>query len=285
MPRPDAAVAVRWLLWLRPFLIMGRMIWHIGTMGWGYDDWAETFYPPGLPKRRWLSHYAKHFDAVEIDSTFYGIPPRGRLRGWADAVPDNFRFTLKTPRLITHDQSPDRALEPMRMFLETVRELGEKLGVVLIQFGPAFSPAYHPALQVLVQSLPDDLPFAVELRDPNWWTDTTYDLLASRRIAWVMGDYDAQPLPLHVTSEFIYVRWIGTHNRFARHTQEQQDRSARLGWWLDALDAAAGQRAKRAWAFVNNDYAGYSIATANRLRALVGQPIKAPAPDGQGTLF
>ncbi len=260
------------------------MIWRIGTMGWGYDDWVDAFYPRGLPQGRWIEFYGRHFDTVEIDSTFYAIPPAGRLRRWADLVPESFRFSLKTPRLITHELEPQQAIEPMRDFVRVARELGEKLGVVLIQFGPAFKPGAFEGLRALLASLPSDMRFAVELRDPNWWTEATAELLASYRIAWVIGDYDGQPLPLYATSDWLYVRWIGMHGRYDRHTAEQQDRSARLAWWQRTL-SELDPRVREVWGYVSNDFAGFAIGTANRVKKLLGQEVKPISSTEQGTLF
>jgi uncharacterized protein YecE (DUF72 family) len=262
------------------------MEWRIGTMGWSYEDWVDGFYPRELPAGRWIEFYAKHFDTVEIDSTFYAIPPAGRLRRWAERVPDHFRFTLKTPRLITHDLEPSRAIEPMRAFVEVVRELGEKLGVVLIQFGPSFSPRQFDGLVPLLDSLPQTMDFAVEFRDAAWWAhDHTYDLLATRRIAWVIGDYDQPPLPPQVTADFLYVRWIGTHNRFPHHVEEQQDRTARQAWWHRKLLEIAGSSVKTVWGMFNNDFTGNSIRAANRFKAMLGQQVKPTAEMEQGRLF
>ena len=79
------------------------MRWRLGTMGFSYGDWAGVFYPRGLKNVDWLAHYARHFNAVELDTTFHALPDRDRVRRWGDATPPDFRFAAKTPKGITHE--------------------------------------------------------------------------------------------------------------------------------------------------------------------------------------
>ena len=77
--------------------------WYLGTMGFSYPDWAGTFYPDTLAQRNYLGHYSRFFNAVEIDSTFYGTPRLTTVKRWATSTPADFRFCPKTPRMITHE--------------------------------------------------------------------------------------------------------------------------------------------------------------------------------------
>src|SRR5690349_8802040 len=142
--------------------------WRIGTMGFSYADWVGVFYPSGTKPADFLEHYARHFNAVELDTTFHAIPPAERVRHWARVTPNDFRFSVKTPRTVTHEPPLARAADEMRRFLEVARELGEKLAVVLLQFPPGFSIVAEPALRTFLESLPRDLRFAVAFRHPSW---------------------------------------------------------------------------------------------------------------------
>jgi uncharacterized protein YecE (DUF72 family) len=113
--------------------------WRLGTMGFSYAEWADLFYPRELKPGDYLAYYAKHFDAVELDTTFYAVPPVDRVRRWADVTPDDFRFSVKTPRAVTHDQSLEKGVQSMLQFIDVMRALGRKLGVVLLQFPPSFT--------------------------------------------------------------------------------------------------------------------------------------------------
>ena len=86
---------------------------YIGTIGWGYSDWNGVFYPDSVPMKQALPHYARTFNSVEIDSSFYGTPKVATVQNWAKSVPDNFIFCPKTPRLITHDLGLIDAEEPL----------------------------------------------------------------------------------------------------------------------------------------------------------------------------
>src|SRR3954471_14710375 len=106
-------------------------------MGFSYTDWAGAFYPKSLDRGQWLSFYAKHFNAVELDTTFYAVPPVERVERWRDETPDDFRFTAKTPSGITHESLLDRAVPRMLEFLEVMHHFGPKLAAVLLQFPPS----------------------------------------------------------------------------------------------------------------------------------------------------
>src|SRR5688500_12035907 len=190
------------------------MDWRLGTMGFSYADWAGVFYPPGTKAGDYLAHYAKYFDTLELDTTFHAAPPPERFRRWAEVTPAGFRFCMKMPRAVTHDVPPDKGITPMRAFLDAARELGDKLGVVLLQFAPHFEADQFDALAKLLAALPDDVRFAVELRNRSWGTRRTLDLLREHRCCLVAAEYLSRPGRIHVTTDFLYVRWIGEHQRF-----------------------------------------------------------------------
>ena len=81
---------------------MTRRPARIGCSGWQYKSWRETFYPPRLPARRWLEHYATQFDTVEVNSTFYRLAKPGAVDGWVHHTPHDFVFAAKASRYLTH---------------------------------------------------------------------------------------------------------------------------------------------------------------------------------------
>ena len=111
--------------------------YYIGTMGFSYSEWIGSFYPTGVRRKDFMSYYAKYFNAVEIDSTFYGIPKAQSVIRWNDNSPDDFKICLKVPRAITHEAGLVNISREMTRFLESVALLGEKLGVIVIQFPPS----------------------------------------------------------------------------------------------------------------------------------------------------
>ena len=259
--------------------------WRLGTIGFGYADWQGVFYPPEVKSADYLSYYAKHFDTLELDTTFHAVPTPERVAKWAGAVPGEFRFCVKTPKEVTHGPPPlSRRTTPMLEFLEVIRGFGEKLGVVLLQFPPAFDTGEARDLEKLLARLPTDLRYALELRHGSWNTEATGKLLRDHRCCRVAGDYFDEPWDVPATTDFLYVRWIGEHGKFPTLDKERVDVTERLAWWKGRLDAAAN-RVETVWALVNNDYSGFAVATANRMKRLVGLPVKELDDPRQGELF
>ena len=141
---------------------------RLGTQGWNYDAWVGPFYPKGTRATDFLSLYARAFKTVEVDSTFYAIPSAKTMRDWAGRVPADFTFALKLPKEISHENRLRDAGGASALFFDTARELGAKLGPILIQLGPDFMPAERPALAEFLSTLPRDLQFAVEFRQRGW---------------------------------------------------------------------------------------------------------------------
>ena len=259
------------------------MEWRLGTMGFSYGDWTGPFYPPGTKPGDYLAHYARHFDAVELDTTFHAVPPAERFRRWADATPADFRFAVKTPRAVTHDAPPDRSVQPMLDFLGVARELGGKLGVVLIQYPPHFEADQFGRLATFLAALPGDVRYAVELRNRTWGSRRTLDLLRKHRCCLVAAEYLTRPGRLYATTDFLYVRWVGRHGRFPTHEREQADVGESLAWWKGQLEAVAPQ-IEATWGFFNNDFSGYGVGACDRFKPLLGLPVTEP-PAIPGGLF
>ena len=258
--------------------------WRLGTMGFGYSDWAGVFYPRGMRSAEYLSFYARHFNAVELDTTFHAAPDGGRVRKWADAVPAGFRFSAKTPKSITHETAIDRSIDAMCSFVDVMRELGDKLGVILVQFAPSFTFEQLPRLRTFLSALPSDVRFAVELRNRSWGRNETLELLREYGCALVMAEYLSRPRRIHVTSDLLYVRLIGQHDRFTKTDREQIDASESLAWWHGEI-ARVEPRVGSTWCLFSNDFAGYAIATCNRFKQLAGLPASAPGKHDLGELF
>lgn len=251
-------------------------------MGFGYSQWAGTFYPKGMKAGDYLSWYAQYFDTVELDTTFHAMPTASRVRHWASMVPANFRFTAKAPRAVTHDAPLEKGWGPMMAFVDAMRECESKLGVILLQFPPTFAANRFAALEDFLGKLPTDVRFAVEFRHPSWRvSERTETMLRRHRVAWTAVDSVNEKAEVRPTTDFLYVRWIGEHGRFTELNHEQLDMTERLEWWKPRLADAAG--VETIFGFFNNDYSGYSVATCNRFKRILGLPVLAPR--GTGELF
>ena len=128
----------------------------IGTSGYNYPEWKGSFYPPDLPASKMLPYYAERLCTVEINYSFYRLPSEKAVEGWAAATPDNFTFTLKAPRRITHDARLRDCDDILQVFGKRARSLGSKLGVLLFQLPPSFRKDLE-ALDSLLDWVPPDL--------------------------------------------------------------------------------------------------------------------------------
>lgn len=258
--------------------------WYLGTVGFSYQDWNDVFYPDGTPARHYLAHYSQIFNSVEIDSTFYGTPPPERVQQWARTVPPGFRFGVKTPRQITHELRLVDAMGPMKVFLERMSLLEEKLGPVLIQLPPSLADGEIDAVNRFISGLPPEWRYAVEFRHPSWFTPQTADLLAAHDIGWVSTAYADLPRQVVSTTDFLYIRWLGRHGQFQTKNKVRIDVKPQLQWWIEQLQPQLDS-VKSIYGFFNNDYSGHSPRTCNLFKEMIGLEAIYPAIPKQRRLL
>jgi uncharacterized protein YecE (DUF72 family) len=264
---------------------------HLGTQGWNYDAWVGPFYPDGTRAGDYLTLYARAFDTVEVDSTFYAIPPEKTVRGWAERTPPNFRFALKLPQEITHERRLRDVDDLLQLFLDRARALGPKLGPVLIQLGPDFAPTELPALVAFFDKLPADVRFAVEFRQRGWIDDAVLSALTERRVACALTDARWIPrktmlaLAARPTADFAYVRWMGPNREIVDYSRIQHDRTRELEEWSEAVLMLI-QKVTAVYGYVNNHFAGHSPYSTRQLQRLIGQrPVEPEELGEQISLF
>jgi uncharacterized protein YecE (DUF72 family) len=264
---------------------------RIGTQGWNYNAWTGPFYPSGTRPADYLSVYARAFDTVEVDSTFYAIPPAKTVRGWADRTPGHFVFALKLPREITHERRLRDSEDVAQLFFERARELGAKLGPILIQLAPDFGPSELPALAAFLPTLPRDLRLAIEFRDRGWIHEGVLALLAEHGVALALSDARWIPrrtvlaLAEKPTADFSYIRWMGPNRDIVDYSRVQRDRTSELERWASAI-AAMARSMSAVYGYVNNHFAGHSPASVRQLQRLIGQrPVEPEELGEQMNLF
>lgn len=254
---------------------------RIGTQGWNYAQWVGPFYPGGTRAEDFLRLYARAFGSVEVDSTFYAVPPAKVVQGWAAKVPEGFRFALKLPRAITHEQRLVDCREPLAEFLAAARLLGPKLGPVLVQFGPDFGPEHRPALARFLPQLPGDVRFAVEFRRRGWLIRPILDLLRDYGVALALVEGRWLPhekmlrLCEQPTADFAYVRLMGPDRAIEDYSRIQVARDTELTAWSAGLRALA-ERVRDVYVFVNNHFEGHSPASARKLLQLMHLDVVEP---------
>jgi uncharacterized protein YecE (DUF72 family) len=219
------------------------VIAHVGTSGWQYRSWRGPFYPDGLPQRLWLAHYATVFPTVEINNTFYMLPPESTFDRWREQAPPGFRFVVKASRYITHIRRMRGAKEAVERFWSRAARLAESLGPVLFQFPPNLQ-ADPDLLTEFLQLLPGGMRAAFEFRHESWWREDVYGLLDRAGAAWVLADRPGWRVAEVVTGGWTYVRF---HQGRKHHPAYDR---VKLRRWADRLsDLDAGE----AWIFFNND--------------------------------
>jgi uncharacterized protein YecE (DUF72 family) len=248
---------------------------HIGTQGWNYEAWVGPFYPSGTRPSEFLTVYARAFDSVEVDSTFYASPAATTIRSWVDRTPKGFIFSLKLPQEITHEQRLRDVTGASEIFFERVRELGDKLGPILVQMGPDFQPGELPALVDFIGRVPKDLRIAIEFRHRGWISDGVMALLREHNIALVLSDGRWIPRKLMLslaarpTADFGYIRWMGPNRDLVDYTRVQVDRSHEVDLWSDAIEEMS-KKVSQIYGYVANTFSGHSPATARELQERLG---------------
>jgi uncharacterized protein YecE (DUF72 family) len=233
---------------------------RVGTSGYQYDEWRGRFYPRDLPRSAWFSYYAQHFDAVELNTTFYRLPEIATFERWRDAAPRGFCYALKFSRYGTHIKRLKDAAGTIRLFVERARRLERSLGPILVQLPPRWH-VNPDRLAAFLEAAPKQHRWAIEFRDPSWLCDEIYALLREHRIALCVHDL-IQRHPRVRTTDWVYLRFHGEHYSGSYSPQ--------------ALSAAAGRiRAHLAdghdvYAFFNNDIGGHAVRNAADLRRYVG---------------
>jgi uncharacterized protein YecE (DUF72 family) len=269
---------------------------YVGCQGWRYADWraqeedagpwSSPFYAPNTRADQELSQYSQTFDLVEVDATFYAIPPASTVKRWAEQTPDSFRFTLKLPRALTHEDRLRRGRKTLQEFCERARGLGPKLAAVLIQLPPSFSVQEFPVLERFLPHLPQDISFAIEFRDKAWLNTETLALLHQYQVALTLGEtpWISTEVSLAWTpklpTDWFYLRMMGLKKGgIERFTHLQVDRDCELTIWAATIQELAAQ-GKRVYVLMDNHFQGFSPGSATLIKEKLGQILR-PFPQAQ----
>ena len=179
----------------------------IGTSGWQYRHWWETFYPQGVAQAKWLEFYAERFQIVELNNSFYRLPPPETFAKWRQRTPDDFIVAAKMSRYLTHIKKLKEPEEPIERYFKHARNLGSKLGPVLVQLPPTLK-ADVEALDHVLEIWPKDVRCAVEPRHESWFTDELREVLTKHGAALCLADrHDKDFTPWWRTTDWTFVRF------------------------------------------------------------------------------
>lgn len=246
---------------------------RIGCTGWSYESWLGNFYPKNLVPSNFLRYYSSLFDITEVNSTFYRIPNQSMTRKWNSETPENFRFTAKFPRSVTHELRLENFEKDLDEFFYALQPLKQKISALVIQLPPSLSfDEAKPRLEKLVEYLPKDCRFSIEGRHKSWFTDESLKFLSEYNLCLVWNEVYQIQNPAPLTSDYVYLRLIGDRlipeSDFGKVVRNQEKL---LKKWYQKVEEVR-DKVKLAIIVINNRFEGFSPATANTLRAVFGLP-------------
>lgn len=197
---------------------------YIGTSGYSYGYWRGRFYPEGLPASEWLPYYAMHFNTVELNGSFYSFPNVSALQRAVAVTPEDFLFSVKAHKIITHTRRMRDVKTKIREFMDIIHAgLGKKLANVLYQLPPSYS--YTPErLEDILEALPPHPGTVVEFRHISWWQELVWTALRARQISFCNVSFPNLPDTGICTSSVFYKRMHGVPQLFESvYSREEVD--------------------------------------------------------------
>ncbi len=235
---------------------------YIGCSSYATPSWKTLFYPDGLPKRKWFDYYSRHFNTYEYNGTFYRFPVVQNLLSWHDRVPDDFKFSVKVPRTITHIKRLERCGEEIKEFYLVAGEgFKNKLACILWQLPPGFSFS-GDRLESVVRAMRPDFKNVVEFRHESWWRGEVFTKLSENGITFCNVSYPRLPAAIRPTTQTGYIRMHGTPRLFySEYTKEDVENLYR-----EVNAAGFGE----AYVYFNNTASTAAIINALQLKAISG---------------
>lgn len=235
---------------------------RIGCSGYQYAEWRGNFYPTDLPKAKWFEFYCEHFNAVELNVTFYKFPRVEFLKRWYDRSPDDFVFSVKAPRVITHFKKLQDSKKYLFDFYSALEKgLKEKAGCVLFQF-PAQYDFTDDRLELIIEMLNPAFRNVVEFRNATWWNDSVYERLRNGNTIFSGMSHPTLPDSAIATHRTLYHRLHGIPHLYTS------------SYPVVDLETLAGEivkypDAKEAFVFFNNTVDGAAVMNAKQFQEIV----------------
>lgn len=231
---------------------------RIGTSGWHYAGWWGPFYPTEVKKKDALVYYASCFDATELNAPFYRTPTLDAVRNWFDSTPDDFRFTWKVSKFITHWRRLIVDEHSLELLESRVELLGHKAGPLLLQLPPKMK-ADRERLANFLEHLNPVRRYSVEFRHGSWYDGAVFDLLRDNNVSLCLSDHADAPAPVEVTADWVYVRLHGPSGRYHGSYSD-----AALKEWAKRIRAWR-KEGRDVWCFFDNDVKSAAPEDARRL--------------------
>ncbi|HEX6716647.1 MAG TPA: DUF72 domain-containing protein [Pyrinomonadaceae bacterium] len=236
----------------------------IGTSGWHYKHWmGGVFYPAGTSGPGMFEFYARHFNTVEINNSFYRLPTAKTFDNWRESAPRNFQYAVKASRFITHMKKLKDPKASSEKFFLVAERLEEKLGPILFQLPPRWKINVERFAEFL-ESLPRAHKYAIEFRDESWLVPEVFELLRRYKAAFCIHDFADMKIPIQITAGFSYIRFHGPTS--AKYWGSYSD--AELRKWADRINSWR-RDLSAVHVYFNNDPEGAAVRNALTLKSLV----------------
>lgn len=226
------------------------------------------FYPPEISGYNELRFHSQHFNTVENNSSFYRIAKESTYKTWYRMTPDDYKFSMKLNRLITHIyrlEMREEVVEAIQTILTSTQILTNKLGAIVIQLPPSLQfdleklAAFCAYFKAQIRAQPFHFDVAIEFRNKSWFTEEVYALLSGHNVALVAGQSSRYPEVRHVTADFDYIRMHGPEKLFAsKYSHEQLED---WGGYIRSISPDV----KKVYIYFNNDFHGYALENAKEL--------------------
>ncbi len=235
---------------------------YIGTSGWHYEHWIGPFYPEKVRKKDFLNYYVKHLGSVEINNSFYRMPKSSTMKDWHDSTPDDFLFTIKASRYITHVKKLKDPQKGVVNFIKIAKMLKKKLGPILFQLPPGWK-CNKERLRSFLEFLDPDYEYVFEFRNHDWFNEDVYYLLKKHKCAFCLYELEGQMTPQIVTADSIYIRLHGPGKAYEGSYDQRGLKS-----WAEKIGAWRNEN-KTVYIYFDNDQEGYAIKNALELEHLL----------------
>jgi uncharacterized protein YecE (DUF72 family) len=237
---------------------------RIGCSGWIYKHWRGLFYPEKLAVKRWFAYYAEEFDTVEINNSFYRLPPPQTFETWRKQAPPGFCYAVKANRFLTQAKKLKDCAEPMARMMASFAALKPALGPILYQLPPRFKVNLE-RLESFLKLVPTDVGNVFEFREPSWYCDAVLSLLEHYGASFCAHDMPGSKSPALAVGPIAYLRFHGGEGKYwGRYSDEC------LSDWAVWI-AAQARSGRPVWVYFNNDAQAHAIHDAQTLRAMVRQ--------------
>jgi len=233
--------------------------YYIGTSGWHYEHWRDSFYPAKLIKAKWLDFYATHFNTVELNNSFYRLPTENAFNTWRDSVPADFTYAVKVSRFITHIKRLKDTGEAVEKFITRARILGDKLGPLLYQLPPNMH-RNDEVLESFLSILPEGMRHVFEFRHQSWLEEGVFQILQKYGVGFCVFDMPSIGCPAIATADFAYIRFHGSTGLYSSCYSDEE-----LASWGKRL-ANLARNLKSVYIYFNNDAEAFAVRNAVTLR-------------------